>query len=59
MNIIPLKANLIKGSHGRIPEDNLDYPIFITNSNGLLEQEQIQSTMVYQLISKLLTSKNL
>jgi predicted AlkP superfamily pyrophosphatase or phosphodiesterase len=56
MNIIPLKANLVKGSHGRIPEDHLDYPIFITNRNGLLEQEQIQSTMVYQLISKQLTS---
>jgi predicted AlkP superfamily pyrophosphatase or phosphodiesterase len=55
MNIIPINANLVKGSHGRIPEDHLDYPIFITNNKGLLEQEQIESTRVYQLITKQLT----
>ena len=30
MDVIPLKAELVRGSHGRIPEDPADYPIFIT-----------------------------
>lgn len=55
MNIIPLKANLVKGSHGRIPEDQSDYPVFITNNKGSLKQELFKSTEVYQLITKLLT----
>ncbi|MEP0132928.1 MAG: nucleotide pyrophosphatase/phosphodiesterase family protein [Eudoraea sp.] len=55
MNIIPLKANLVKGSHGRIPEDESDYPVFITNNKGSLKQELFKSTEVYQLITKLLT----
>lgn len=55
MNIIPLKANLVKGSHGRKPEDQSDYPVFITNNKGSLKQELFKSTEVYQLITKLLT----
>lgn len=55
MNIIPLKANLVKGSHGRIPEDQSDYPVFITLNKGSLKQELFKSTEVYQLIIKLLT----
>ncbi len=56
MNIIPLKANLVKGSHGRIPEDQADYPVFITNNRGSINQELFKSTEVYHLITKLLTS---
>ncbi|MGB5665100.1 alkaline phosphatase family protein [Eudoraea sp.] len=55
MNIIPLNANLVKGSHGRIPEDQSDYPVFITNNKGSLKQELFKSTEVYQLIAKQLT----
>ena len=55
MNIIPLKANLVKGSHGRIPEDQSDYPVFITNNKGSLKQELFKSTEVYQLITEQLT----
>ncbi|MCA6074293.1 alkaline phosphatase family protein [Fulvivirga sedimenti] len=29
MNVIPLNPSMIRGSHGRIPEDNLDKAIFI------------------------------
>ncbi len=32
LNIIPLKPELIKGSHGIVPEDKADYPIFISNN---------------------------
>ena len=35
MNVIPLDATLVKGSHGRIPEPE-DYPLFITQSTASL-----------------------
>ena len=35
MDVIPLDATLIKGSHGRIPENKEDWPILIT-------QEEVQ-----------------
>lgn len=31
MNVIPLQAEFVKGSHGRIPEDKADYPVLISN----------------------------
>lgn len=39
LDIIPLKADLVKGSHGRVPEDSDDYPIFISNSAASLPSE--------------------
>ncbi len=27
MDLIPLDATLVKGSHGRLPEDRLDWPV--------------------------------
>jgi hypothetical protein len=35
MDIIPLKAELVRGSHGRIPEDPLDYPVIMTNNREI------------------------
>jgi len=29
MDVIPLDANLVKGSHGRIPEDRADWPLLV------------------------------
>jgi hypothetical protein len=29
MDVIPLDARLVKGSHGRIPEDPKDGPVFL------------------------------
>lgn len=50
MNIIPLKAELVKGSHGRIPEDFDDYPILITNNKDLALEENIKPTQVFDVI---------
>jgi predicted AlkP superfamily pyrophosphatase or phosphodiesterase len=55
MNVIPLKADLVKGSHGRIPEDIVDYPVFITNKRRPLNQELYKPTEVYKLLMKQLT----
>jgi len=29
MDVIPIDASLVKGSHGRVPEDPLDGPVFL------------------------------
>ncbi|MEO1012740.1 MAG: nucleotide pyrophosphatase/phosphodiesterase family protein [Bacteroidota bacterium] len=47
MDIIPLDAKLIKGSHGRIPDDLDDYPIFITNNTSATLGAQIEPTEVF------------
>lgn len=47
MDIIPLNASLIRGSHGRIPEHVDDYPIFITNNSSVNLKEQIPPTEVF------------
>ncbi|MFS4456894.1 alkaline phosphatase family protein [Maribacter sp. 2304DJ31-5] len=49
MDIIPLQAELIKGSHGRIPEDKDDYPFLMTNTD-LLENDLIEAIDVYNVI---------
>src|SRR5690606_33469971 len=58
MNVIPLDATLVKGSHGRIPESEDDYPIFATNSKEIALKESIEATDVFGLIYKHVTKKN-
>lgn len=52
LDIIPLQAELVKGSHGRVPNDKDDYPIFITNNTSLIEEDIIDSTNVFHLLEK-------
>lgn len=52
MNIIPLNARLVKGSHGRIPENSDDYPIFITNNKDLVFKEKIEATEIFEALEK-------
>ncbi|EAZ89547.1 alkaline phosphatase family protein [Crocosphaera chwakensis] len=50
MDVIPLDANLVKGSHGHLPQSPQDCPVFITHQSHLLEQEAINSVDVFQLM---------
>jgi hypothetical protein len=50
MNIIPIDATLIKGSHGRIPEDTDDYPILISNSALEAKDTVVKAIDVYKII---------
>jgi predicted AlkP superfamily pyrophosphatase or phosphodiesterase len=52
MDVIPLDATLVKGSHGRIPPSTMDYPLFITADKNLLTSPAINSTDVAGLIKK-------
>lgn len=50
MNIIPIDASLIKGSHGRLTEDKEDYPIFISNYTDAINENTITAIQVRDLI---------
>jgi predicted AlkP superfamily pyrophosphatase or phosphodiesterase len=50
MDVIPLDANLVKGSHGCIPPNACDYPVFITQKAENSEEKSLLSTQITQLI---------
>ena len=51
MDVIPLDATLVKGAHGRIPESDLDKPLFVSDRD-LNPADKIQPTTVFDLIIK-------
>jgi hypothetical protein len=50
MDVIPLDAMLVKGSHGRRPADKKDWPVFITSQPEFLSAKEMESTDVYQIL---------
>jgi len=52
MDVIPLDAGLVKGSHGRRPENTAEFPIFISQRRELLPSGQMQSTDAYHVIKR-------
>jgi predicted AlkP superfamily pyrophosphatase or phosphodiesterase len=52
MDVIPLDAGLVKGSHGRFPEDPAEFPVIITSRKDLMAQGELPSTAVYDLIKR-------
>jgi len=50
MDVIPLDAMLVKGSHGRLPADKKDWPVFITQQPEVLYINGIESTDVFQFL---------
>jgi predicted AlkP superfamily pyrophosphatase or phosphodiesterase len=50
MDLIPLDATLIRGSHGRTPENNQDKPLIISPLKDNLSTELILSTQVFEVI---------
>jgi predicted AlkP superfamily pyrophosphatase or phosphodiesterase len=50
MDVIPLDAMLVKGSHGRRPTDKRDWPVFIASQPETLGAKQIESTDVFQIL---------
>lgn len=53
MDVIPLDATLIKGSHGRVGADKKYHPVLITKNP--LEQKSVSAIKVYDVIWKQLT----
>jgi predicted AlkP superfamily pyrophosphatase or phosphodiesterase len=50
MDVVPLDATLVKGSHGRRPADKKDWPVFITSQPETLGAREIQSADVFQIV---------
>jgi len=50
MDVIPLDATLVKGSHGIRPADPRDYPVIISEKPNLLPRETINATEVYSIL---------
>ena len=50
MEVIPLEAGLVKGSHGRVTDDLLDGPVFITGEKRMLNADTVDATQVKELL---------
>ncbi len=50
MEVIPLDASLVKGSHGRVTDNNNEGPIFITTEPKLLNAQSIRAQEVLGLL---------
>jgi predicted AlkP superfamily pyrophosphatase or phosphodiesterase len=56
MEVIPLEATLVKGSHGRVTDSADEGPLFITQQTSILSQSRISSVDVYTLLLAHLSS---
>jgi predicted AlkP superfamily pyrophosphatase or phosphodiesterase len=52
MDVIPLDASLVKGSHGICPASARDYPLIIAEHSDLWTETTLQPTQVYEVIKK-------
>ena len=50
MDVIPLDATLVKGSHGRVTDDPAAGPLFMTSEPKLLDCSTVKATDVYHLL---------
>lgn len=50
LDVIPLDASLVRGSHGHIPQSTQDCPVFITSRSQLLTEDSISAVSVFDLI---------
>jgi hypothetical protein len=52
MDVIPLDATLVKGSHGARPKNVSDWPVLITEKNLLPSNSQFHATDVYHILKR-------
>ena len=50
MDVIPLDASLVRGSHGRLPESRKAGPVLITSEAGLVPDEAVLAADVKPLL---------
>lgn len=50
MNVIPLDANLVKGSHGHLTPAAADCPLLMTRQNDLIQKDSLESIEVFTTI---------
>ena len=52
MDVIPLDASLVKGSHGVRPADTRNYPVLISRQGELVPDGPVPATGVYEVIRR-------
>ena len=52
MDVIPLDAGLVRGSHGRCPNDLLEWPLLITRRTDLAPHTPMEATDVHQVLRR-------
>jgi hypothetical protein len=52
MDVIPLDATLVKGSHGRRSADQQDWPVLLTGQPELLANREIESRDVFPILMR-------
>ena len=52
MDVIPLDASLVRGSHGRRPARQEEWPLLLSARRDLLQQPSADSTGVFELLTK-------
>ncbi|MGH7574609.1 MAG: alkaline phosphatase family protein [Longimicrobiales bacterium] len=57
MDVIPLDASLVRGSHGRLTDDPRAGPVFLSSEPELLPDGRIHATGIKQLILDHLTAR--
>jgi hypothetical protein len=50
MEVIPLDATLVKGSHGRHVDDPEEGPLFMTSETRLLDNGSLKATDIHDLL---------
>jgi hypothetical protein len=50
MDVIPLDASLVKGSHGRPTDDPADGPVFLSSEPRLVPEGPIAATAVKDVV---------
>ena len=57
MDVVPLDASLIKGSHGCRPASRRDWPVFITTKSSGTTGDAMKSTDVYEELKSIVTGR--
>ncbi len=52
MDVLPLDATLVKGSHGARPKNTRDWPVLITEKNTLPPNTQLHATDIYHILKR-------
>ncbi len=50
LEVIPLDATLVRGSHGRVTDDPADGPLLMTTTRALLDSGEVDATQVRDLL---------
>jgi predicted AlkP superfamily pyrophosphatase or phosphodiesterase len=59
MDVIPLDATLVRGSHGRVATNPVEQPVFIGDAAGPALPEQIDSTEVADILARQIQGQGL